>query len=116
MSKGIDLCVWRRIQASENKKGDINIRKAYQNLSLIAKENGYEAFDILPNDKENGWCVPHSHCEFMNKNACCEMCEGNHRNYSGVARVDCKCHSTPAPVKEECNHPEIVAQTVKIVE
>ena len=62
------------------------------------------------------WCVPHSHCEFMNKNACCEMCEGNHRNYSGVARVDCKCHSTPAPVKEECNHPEIVAQTVKIVE
>ena len=48
---------------------------------------------------------------------CCELCEGNHRHFTGVARVDCLCHQrqtiyvdsrTP---EERANEPKSILTT-----
>src|SRR3990167_5410151 len=32
---------------------------------------------------------------------CCELCEGNHRHFTGVARVDCPCHKDTEGLAKE---------------
>lgn len=49
---------------------------------------------------ENDGCGEPEHNKPMEtKSKCCELCEGNHRNFTGVARVECRCH-TPLPTED----------------